>query len=211
MDKLSFAGATISSLADNAKPLAGGLGNKMVSTLIGPDTIKEKLTDATNKKLTSGARNWGREVANQAMGVGGKTPTGLSGQIGSAIATELPDAPDLNMMPKLMLNIQQRGLGQGLANMFKSSQDSESGFAPEVDKQIGEAFKGSPAARTAANTVAPVVNKAFDHVTGQSIFGRGLKMIMDPGAYFKDLEQEAGIGTPAGASGASAGGAGATT
>lgn len=173
---------------------------------MGPSLIQSKVQQwATEIKDNPGKANAvGQEMVN-GKGPGGKAT--VAGAIGKAVATELPNSPNLNTIPKIFMGFQQGGFSGGMSQMgsaISSGMDSlfgsqkqgsiEDSLPAGVVNQIGAAFKGSPAAQSAANTVAPAVNKTFDHLLQNSIFGTGLKMLADPSAYLADKAKEFGLG-----------------
>ena len=191
--------------------------------LLGPKQIQDEIQGYAKKLKTQPgfAKTEGKSMVT-GMGAGGKS-TSLSGAIGSAVASELPNSPRLDMMPKIFMGFQQGGFGGGmkqLGSAISSGMNSLFGekqgrFAdnlpPGIIQQVGDKFKGSVAARSAADTVAPAVNRTFDHVIDNSMFGKGLKMLADPRAYIEDKAKELGMGpmSPTGAT--KPGGAGGTT
>lgn len=176
---------------------------------ITPDAMKSQITNYVTKKLENPgeARQWGSELVEGPKG--GKSQGGLAGAIGKAVAAEMPNAPNLNTLPKIFMGFQQGGFGggmsqlgsalsSGLGGLFKTSEvsDPSADLPDEVTSQIGDAFQGSNAATNAANILAPSVNKTFDHLIENSIFGSGLKMLADPSAYLSDKAKEFGLGKP---------------
>ena len=69
-------------------------------------------------------------------------------------------------------------------------------FPLNVKTQVGDAFEGSTAARTGADIIAPSVNKTFDHVIDNSMFGKGLKMLANPMDFISEKAKEFGLGKP---------------
>lgn len=197
--------------SSGAGALAGEFG-------VGPDTIKNKITQRVQDKLKGGGGyQWGQQVVKNLGGSGGQTNT-LPGQIGSAIAKELPDAPNLDTIPRIFMGFQQGGFGSGMSQigqalqrgvggLFKTSAQNGLDLPPQLARNIGEAFQGSNSAMHAANLVAPAVNKTFDHLLQNSVFGKGLKMVTDPMSYIGERAKEFGLGSPfAGNEGGKSGG-----
>lgn len=196
-------GAATKKLTNLGTRGAGALAGEY---MVGPDTIKNQITQTVKGRLAgSGGRQWGRDVVNN-MGTGPKGQN-LEGMIGGAIANELPDAPNLDTIPRVFMGFQQGGFGggmnqigqafkRGIGGLFKTSAQNGLDLPPQLQRSIGEAFQGSNAAMHAANLVAPAVNKTFDHLLQNSVFGKGLKMVTDPMSYIGEQAKEFGLGTP---------------
>lgn len=178
---------------------------------ITPETIQSNITDKVKEKLNtpSSAKAFGRSVAT-GMGEGGVSQNNLEGQIGKAVADELPNASTLNTLPKAFMGFQRGGFMGGLQNLGNMAQQSfaswmgtkaaEVKLPPALEQAMGAQFQGSPAARGGAEEIAPVVNNAFDHLVSKS----PLKIFS--GTYLSDKAKEFGLGgssapTPPGVAG----------
>lgn len=186
----------------------------ILGSFITPQTIKDRITDTVTNRLSdpTEAKNWGEEVVQSQSA---EAPQGVAGQIGKAVSQQLPQSSRLDTIPKVFMGFQQGGFSGGMQNLgsmvsngigslFKSSEDMQ--LPPQLEQNIGQAFQGSPAARQAADTVAPVVNKTFDHLIDNSMFGSGLKMLASPMKYMSDMAKKYGLPELGGAGGAQAGG-----
>jgi hypothetical protein len=164
------------------------------SRFITPSEVQKGLNSGVDSLLgdASGAKELGRTMAGSPTpGQKSSLPEGtkaFASSVGQAVGNAMPDAEGLDTMPKLLLGA-NRALG-------KLGADFMGTLPAQVGTAAGQQFEGSPAARGAANTLAPMVNKSFGNLWDQSTFGKITKWIQDPGSLIDQKAKELGISKP---------------
>jgi hypothetical protein len=176
-------------------PMIGGLfgssGTQKTAFLdITPDALKADINKSTTEALASPEK--AKQLGSSMAGIKNpKQPSGVSpgteafvSHMGDAISDELPTTKGLNLFPSMAI---------GASNLFKKFSGLMDKLPAEVGAQAGDQFKGSDAARGAAETISPMVNQAFGSLWDNSAFGKVTNFFKDPGSLIDQKAKEMGI------------------
>ena len=182
----------------------------------GGQGFSDQITGAVKSKISKDPKGFGKQlVGDKPTTPGGGGPTGtdaFSSSLGKSIMSEMGKSPSVSILPRMLMGFMGGGLGGGLSNMggmavqglqsagnaigdlFKSSADDTAldSLPAPVAEQMGDQFRGSPAAREAANKLGPMVNEAFNHVMSKP-FGGALGTLTNPMGQVQDIAKKHGL------------------